>query len=274
MSPRPGRRDGTNPARPARRTPEQALKLDEVKQVVPKGDKLVALLAPTVIGDRLSVKVTEEQLLAADVLGGVVAARERAGDRVRSTNNLRQLGLAMHLHHDTHGLFPAGASYSKDGKPLLSWRVHILPYIEQDNLYKQFKLDEPWDSEHNKKLIAKMPAIYRTPGAKDRAGFTAYLGITGKDTMFPSEAKGIALKDVIDGTANTIFLVEADDEHAVEWTKPMDLKFDADKPLTGIRTAFNALFVDGSVRHFAKPPDAKVIKALLTRDGGEVVEVP
>jgi hypothetical protein len=257
-----------------RRALEQMVKHDDLKQWLPKGDKLVEFLAPTVNGDRLGLKVTEEQLLAAELLGGVIAARLRAADRVRSTNNLRQIGLAMHIYHDTHGVFPPAASFTKDGKPLLSWRVHILPFIEQDQLYKEFKLDEPWDSEHNKKLIAKMPAIFRTPGGKERAGFTSYLGIAGKDAMFTGEAKGLAIKDVADGTSNTIWVVEVADDHTVEWTKPVDLKFAADKPLAGLRAAFNALFVDGSVRYFSKTPEAKVMKALFTRNGGEVVDVP
>jgi hypothetical protein len=257
----------------ARRVLDEAAKQEDVKKVLPKVEKLVPLLTPSLDGDRLSVKITEEQVAAVEALEGVVDAQKRAAERARSTNNLRQLGLALHTYHDMDGAFPAAASYSKDGKPLLSWRVHILPYIEQDQLYKQFKLDEPWDSEHNKKLIAKMPAVYRTPGAKDRAGFTSYLGIAGTQAMFAGK-KGVAIKDVIDGTSNTILLVEADDEHAVEWTKPVDLKFDAEKPLTGLRPAFSALFVDGSVHYFAKQPEAKVMKALFTRNGGEVVEVP
>ena len=154
----------------------------------------------------------------------------------------------MHIYHDTNSVFPPAASLSKDGKALLSWRVHILPFIEQGELYKEFELDAPWDSEHNKKLIAKMPAIFRTPGAKERAGFTSYLGIAGKDAMFTGEAKGLAIKDVADGTSNTIWVVEVADDQAVEWTKPADLKFAADKPLPGFRAACNALFVDGCVR--------------------------
>lgn len=258
----------------ARRTVEQAARQEEIKQWLPRSEKLVEVLAPTVNGDRLSFKVTEEQLLETEAVGGVIAARIRAADRARSMNHLRQIGLAMHVHHDAKGTFPPAASFTKDGKPLLSWRVHILPFVDQEKLYKEFKLDEPWDSEHNKKLLAKMPAIFRTPGAKDRAGFTSYLGIVGKDTMFTGEAKGLAIKDVVDGTSHTIFVVEADDDHAVEWTKPADLKFVPDKPLTGVRAAFNALFVDGSVRYFSRAPEVKVMKALLTRNGGEVVEIP
>ena len=86
-----------------------------------------------------------------------------AARRAQSMNNLKQFALAMHNYHDTNGKFPAASSFDKDGKPLLSWRVHVLPYLEQAELYKQFHLDEPWDSEHNKKLIEKMPNVLASP---------------------------------------------------------------------------------------------------------------
>jgi RNA polymerase sigma factor (sigma-70 family) len=80
--------------------------------------------------------------------------------RIKSMNNLRQIMLAIHNYHDANNRLPADVR-DKDGKPLLSWRVLILPYLEQDNLYQQFHLDEPWDSEHNLKLLRQMPAVYR-----------------------------------------------------------------------------------------------------------------
>src|SRR5207244_11694577 len=81
----------------------------------------------------------------------------------QSANNLKQIALAFHNYHDTFGTFPPAAIYSKDGKPLLSWRVAILPYLDQDALYQQFKLDEPCDSAHNKLLLDRMQPIYLTP---------------------------------------------------------------------------------------------------------------
>src|SRR5262249_18903195 len=126
-------------------------------------------------------------------------ARLRAA-RERSLNNLKQLAFAMHTYHDAHKLLPAAASYDRQGKPLLSWRVQLLPYLEQTNLYNQFKLDEPWDSPHNKKLIAKMPPIYRSAFSRKGAeGKTVYLAPVGKDTAF-SGRKGLRFpKDFPDG---------------------------------------------------------------------------
>src|SRR5262249_38834889 len=107
-------------------------------------------------------------------------ARHQATSRA----NLRKIGLAFHSYHDTKNFFPDDIS-SKAGKPLLSWRVAILPHIDQDKLYKEFKLDEPWDSKHNKKLLAKMPALFRSPRVKLRvASNTVYQVFVGPNAPF------------------------------------------------------------------------------------------
>ena len=150
-----------------------------------------------------------------------------------------------------HGTYPARANFDKQGKPLLSWRVHMLPYIDQDALYKQFHLDEPWDSEHNKKLIPLMPKLYANPSGTARPGMANYLAVCGKGLMFDGE-KGRKMAEITDGTSNTIMVVEADDDHAVTWTKPDDWQFDPQQPMAGLGHAhpggFNAAFADGSVR--------------------------
>jgi hypothetical protein len=238
----------------------------ETRQSLP-GVGGVTSLAPIVVG-----------LL----LPAVQKARE-AGRDAQSMNNLRQIGLAMHNFHDTHGALPAPASYDGDGKPLLSWRVHILPYIEQDALYKKFKLDEPWDSKHNKELIKEMPTFYKVPGGmKVDDGKTCYLVPTGDDTIFPKgeagSEKGLKLTAITDGTSNTIMVVEAAPDKAVPWTKPEDWEFDADKPNKGLvghrPNSFLALFADASVHRIPKSTKDETLKALFTRAGGEVVEVP
>ena len=103
-----------------------------------------------------------------------VRSARGAARRAASTNNLKQIALAMHNHHDASKEFPAAYSTDKQGKPLLSWRVKILPLIGQDALYRQFHLDEPWDSEHNKKLIPLMPPVYMAPGSTAGPGKTNY----------------------------------------------------------------------------------------------------
>ena len=202
-----------------------------------------------------------------------IAAARMAAERSTTRNKMLQFGLAMANYLGMHREFPARAIFDKDGKPLLSWRVQILPFVEEGELFKQFHFDEPWDSEHNKALIAKMPVIYAKPG-RPLDGKTPYLAPVGKGLAFEG-TKGLRIRDFTDGTSKTILLVEANDDHAVEWTKPDDLEVDLDKPIAGLGDAepngFVALFADGSVRTIPKSIKATVLKALFTRAGGEVI---
>jgi hypothetical protein len=206
-------------------------------------------------------------------LPAVQAARE-AARKTYSMNNLKQLALALHMHHSTNENFPPAYTASKDGKPLLSWRVAILPFIEQTRLYEQFHKDEPWDSPHNKKLLAMMPPTFRSPRSIATAGMTTYLGVAGPHGIFPG-AKPVRLQDITDGTSNTIMLVEVPDAGAVPWTKPDDFVPDLDNPLHGLTGSwpggFLAAFADGSVRAISYGTNAKTLKAVFTRDGGEVI---
>jgi prepilin-type processing-associated H-X9-DG protein len=217
-----------------------------------------------------AVKV-DPAFLNASLIDAVQRTREAAA-RIRSANNLRQIALAMHNYHDTTGTFPPAAIFDKDGKPLVSWRVLILPYVEQDNLYKQFHLDEPWDSAHNKKLLEQMPPVYKTTEADAKKHLTRYLGFAGKGAFFDG-AKGIRIADITDGTSNTIMVVEA--AQGVPWTKPDDVKFDDGKlvPRVGgvFKNGFNAAFCDGSVRFLKKTIKEDTLRALITRNGGEVI---
>src|SRR5215472_15101476 len=165
---------------------------------------------------------------------------------------------------------PPAALCDERGKPLLSWRVLILPYVEEDALYKQFKLDEPWDSPHNIKLLDKMPRIYAPPQdlpikLEIKPSDTFYQVFTGRGTAFEGTVGLKYPSDFLDGTSNTILVIEAGE--AVPWTKPADLHYDSDRalpPLGGIFTGegrfslfsssrvkgFNAALADGSVHFF------------------------
>lgn len=196
-----------------------------------------------------------------------------ASQQSRSMNNLKQIGLALHNYADVHRAFPPAYSVNKEGKPLLSWRVHILPYIEQSQLYEQFHLDEPWDSEHNKKLLATVPATYRSPTSKAAAGKTAYLAVSGPRSVFPGK-EPIGFARITDGTSNTVMVVETPDALAVEWTRPDDFVPDAKDPakrLLDSRKSVLGLFADGSVRALSGSLSAETWSALFTRDGGEVI---
>ncbi|MDR3637301.1 MAG: DUF1559 domain-containing protein [Isosphaeraceae bacterium] len=224
---------------------------------------------------------TVAPIAAALMLPAVQAARS-AARRAQSTNNLKQIGLALHNFHSVQDHFPATIR-DKAGKPLLSWRVAILPFIEQQALFNEFHLDEPWDSPHNQELVERMPTVYAVPGAKAEPGETFYRSFSGKGTFLDPDAKdGIRIADVTDGTSNTIAVVEA--REAVPWTKPdSDIASDADPNKPEPRDAllkslgghfpggFNALFLDGAVKFVKTSIDIDVLRALITRNGGEVV---
>lgn len=190
-----------------------------------------------------------------------------------SSNNLKQIGLAHHNHHDANG-FMASDIVSKNGKPLLSWRVQLLPYIEEENLYRQFKLDEPWDSADNKKLIEKLPKVYAPIRVKAKVGETFYQCFTGKDAMFGS-GKKVAFTGITDGTSLTIMTIEAGDP--VIWTKPADITYDKDKPLPKLGGMFEGNFhiglADGSVMWVRKGFDEKTMRGAITPAGGEIIDI-
>ncbi len=211
---------------------------------------------------------------SAALLDGVQKVRIAAA-RMQSANNLKQLALAMFNYNDTFGRFPAQAIYDKNGKPLLSWRVMILPYVEQQALYAQFHLDEPWDSDNNKKLLEQMPKVFASPVQSDESlknHETHYQGFVGKGAFFDGP-KGVKIADIPDGTSNTIMLVEAKDP--VPWTKPDDVPFDQGKLLPKVGGLFHQFFqaamCDGSVRSVTTSIKEDTLRAAITRNGGEVL---
>jgi prepilin-type processing-associated H-X9-DG protein len=218
-------------------------------------------------------------VLIALLLPAVQSARE-AARRAQCTNNLKQIALAMFNYESANGQFPPAAGYGADGKPLLSWRVLILPYLEEESLYRQFHLDEPWDSPNNKPLGDRMPNVFRCPSENIPDGLTTYLVVVDPRSIFTGNPQGVSVGRVTDGTANTLMVVEA--ANAVPWSKPEDLSLQSSAPALGMGSkhpgGFNASMADGSVRFIrsapADPIRPEVLKALVTRDGGERVASP
>lgn len=262
---------------------EDPIQAASAKYTARMADYFQKLLRPKLIDKVVSLELKNDggtQFATVGVgvsllLPAVQAARE-ASRRMSSMNNLKQLGLAMHNYHDVYGKFPDQGTKAFAGKPGLSWRVHLLPFLEESELYDQFHMDEPWDSEHNKKLIDQMPAVYRAPGSK-LTNKTNYLTPIGKGAAFES-GKKLTFFTITDGTSNTIMVVEASDERAAIWTKPDDYEIDADDPikgLVGLRPGgFQAAFFDGSARFISQTVDAAVLKAMFTMQGGEVFNLP
>jgi prepilin-type processing-associated H-X9-DG protein len=223
---------------------------------------------------QLTAQVKTDASLSAVIAHGAQMVKT-GGNRIKSQNNLKQIILATINYADTYGgVLPQAAICDKNGKPLLSWRVAILPFIEQDNLYKQFHLDEPWDSEHNKKLLASMPDIYKLPGDKTKYELpsTHYLAFVGNGAAL-EEKRGVRWPaEITDGTSNTILVAEA--EAAVPWTKPEDISYDPKMaPKLGyyFNNRCNVGFLDGSVRGLRKGLKDDILHALITRSGGEVI---
>jgi RNA polymerase sigma factor (sigma-70 family) len=259
----------------------------------------------------------------------------------QTRENLKHIALAFHNYVDVMGALPPSAIYSADGTtPLLSWRVALLPYLDEGELYKQFKLDQPWDSPHNKKLLAKMPAVFRVPGLQARdATTTFYQVIVGNGCVFEeprpgdaagpgglpgtgdaggatppgaagapatgtgggaappmggappgfgppgaagpgapgfgvparSGARGIRWVDILDGTSNTLLLVEGESD--VPWTKPEDIPYSSAGRVPKLGGLFNDVFhvafADGSVHAISKQIDEKVLRLMITRADGQ-----
>lgn len=196
----------------------------------------------------------------------------------KSANNLKMLALGLINYADANkNQLPLAATIGKDRKPLLSWRVQILPYIDEDKLFKSFKLDEPWDSAHNKKLIEKMPKVFEPVAGKTKEKHaTHYQALVGGGAAFFAPGKGVTRypASFTDGTSNTILIVEAAD--AVPWTKPVDLTYDPKKPLPKFgglfKDGFHAVFADGFVRFIGKDADKDTLRAAITAAGGEVID--
>lgn len=235
--------------------------LFEQHQSVPAGAAGLTSWAPIAVG----------LMLPAVQSARGVAFQARAG------NNMRMLGVAMHNYHAVYNKFPAGASTDAQGKPLLSWRVLILPYIEQQPLFDQFHLDEPWDSEHNRALIPLMPEMYATPGLEqvNSQGMTVYLLPTGEKVLF-DVTRDPRISDVLDGTSNTIMIVEANPDRAVTWTKPDDLVVDMEQPwagLGGVRPGgFQAIFGDGALHFIKSDTSPDTVRAMFTPAGNELFQ--
>jgi prepilin-type processing-associated H-X9-DG protein len=219
-------------------------------------------------------------ILAALLLPAVQAARQ-AAIRARCQNNLMQISLALQMYEDTHGTLPPAYIPDASGKPMHSWRVLILPFLEEGSLHSQYDFNQPWDSPKNLALAQQMPKIYSCPTGDPSPDKTPYQVIVGQQTMFPGP-RGVRSLDIRDGMSLTIAVVEASGS-PVTWTQPQDLEFDRLSFSIGSgqpgqldsehRGGINAAFADGSVRFLDEnnPPDQ--VRAAATRAGGETVNL-
>lgn len=187
---------------------------------------------------------------------------------------LAQIGRAMHGYHDVYRQFPLARDdkfFDEQGKPLLSWRVHLLPFLDQGPLYKQFKLDEPWDSPHNKALLVELPEVFRDPEEPAGSTNTRFVVPTGKGAMFVGP-DGPRIASVRDGTSGTILALVGGSDKAVPWTKPEELAFDESAPvacLGDLGASLIFVFADGSVNTVKSYIPPEFVKELMSPNGGK-----
>jgi serine/threonine protein kinase len=226
----------------------------------------------------------------------LVSSTQKRDQRAEAQNNLMKVGVALKKHHDRFGRYPpVGFSWQRPGSRLprrnrilprlafasvdsgqLSWRVALLPSLGHEDLFWEFNLDEPWDSEHNKALLPRMPGEYALPGDKTpSSGMTYFRVFTGPQTLFPPGER-LRRDDIQDITGQTITIVEAADP--VPWTKPDELEYDPAAPLPALGghygDSFLALFADERVRWLPANINPDTLRALITPRGGEKLERP
>jgi len=216
----------------------------------------------------------------------------QAVDRIKASDKLKQIGLAIHNYEAAQGELPTN-TYAPDGTPLLSWRVHIVPYLDDTNLYREFKLDEPWNSPHNTRLLQRIPDAYRHPRQTSESGNkTCFRGFSNPGAVFERRPpRNLALPllggpvadmktrfsfaNLKDPLSETFLVVEA--EELVEWTKPDDLDASPDKPFPKLGAprrrgeSFGSVRCDGSVRWLPIATDETMLRALVSHSSGEKV---
>jgi hypothetical protein len=196
--------------------------------------------------------------------------------RSMSILNLKQIGFAAAMYASTYNNAFPPAAILNDGKPFVSWRVLLLPFIEEADLYKKYRMDEPWDSVNNLEVAKKMPKVYKTPSRPDDSK-TCYMMFTGDGAPLNARNIGsnVPMAVFTNGARNTILVAEVGPEKAVPWTKPEDLPFDPASPLTALgqipEEGFLAAMADGSVHRFQV--DNATLKSLIQPNRGKEINI-
>lgn len=229
-------------------------------------------------------------LLVVDFFEGPVSRARESARRTQCHWNLRHIALALEYYHESFGSFPPAFVSDDASQPLLSWRVLILPFIEESTLFEKFDLSKPWNDPDNRDLLEKMPSVYACPSDTTwHSKTSSYVAVVGPETVWAGAA-AIERAAVGDGLQNTIQVVELANSD-IPWTAPFDLS--VAETQTGINpasgrgisshhsqesglmhreTGVNAAFADGKVRLLPADLQPDLLGALLTRAGGEHVD--
>ncbi|QEG43849.1 DUF1559 domain-containing protein [Roseimaritima ulvae] len=208
-------------------------------------------------------------ILVALLLPAVQAGRE-AARRMACSNNMKQIGLAMHNYHDAYGSFPPAYTVDESGQRLHSWRTLILPFMEQQALHESIDFSKPWDDPANQMAANTMIPAYACPSSAIDPTMTSYVAVVDPSAVM-SGTDGIKIRAILDGTSNTIMVTEVASEDAVPWMSPNDISMPAFVNMAASGRGNhpgggNVLFCDGSVQFMTENTDANVRSSLVTRD--------
>lgn len=235
-------------------------------------------------GCRMAVNKAKETV--DDIAKNMPKQVQNAGEAAETRGKLTVIGRGLTNYHDTMGGFPAD-TFDAAGKPLLSWRVHLLPYMEQENLYRRFKLDQPWDSPANRALLREMPGDYGTGAGRAKAGpektyFRTFSGpgaafepVRGGPPAGLNPPRGNPLNSFVDGTSSTILVFEAGDP--IEWTRPDQLTWNGGQPMPAVggvslqNPYFHVLMADGVVKKAKRGIDPDAFRKLIDRRDANVI---
>ena len=259
--------------------------IEQLTRDTPGSSQLMAFQLARNVLDLVTLKVDENVVILeahlttkhvselAEAIGVNVLRSTQERFRVLTRSRLDQIGSSILQFHETHGSLPVGNQSPlvyRDGQPLLSWRVHLLPFLQEEKLYRQFHLDEPWNSKHNLPLVKQIPHVYTSPQHGSLKGHTTYLAPGGPGTVL-GENKPIRFDDITDGIGQTILVVQVGPDQAIEWTRPVDLLFSEQDSLEQVGQVGNylsALFADGRVFHLDPRMPPRVLRALFQYQDG------
>ncbi|WP_442511008.1 DUF1559 domain-containing protein [Novipirellula sp. SH528] len=235
--------------------------------------KSTMVIVGVVLAVALAVMLVCGGILVALMLPAVQAARE-AARRMQCSNNIKQIGLALHNYHSAYNTLPPAYTVDANGRPMHSWRSIILPFMEQQGLHERIDFSKPWDAPENLAVAQTVVPQYSCPSSVVDPTMTTYVAVVHPQGIM-SGATPTKFRQVVDGLSNTLMVVEADTGNAVNWMSPDDIDLQAflasgtARDHGGHIGGAHVLMGDGAVQFVTDSMDQNLRKALVTKDGNE-----